>query len=292
MPRPPSSIWLCHKPVGATSSALVAELRARLAGHYPLKLSHGGALDPFAAGLVLLLVGAANRAFERLHEVPKVYTAEVAWGRETDTGDLHGATVGGSGRAPSVDELERALTAALGWHDQVPPATSNKWVGGERAYARAHRGEAVDLPPARVYCHSARWLRHDLPRASTLELSVRGGYYVRSLARDLGRALGCGAHLAALTRSAIGPWSDPGPGPAVQLAGHDPLPWLPAVELTDGEWAEVRRGAALPLRTDAPPRWPLPPGFPSSPWRVGWHRRRCVALQAEGGVTLLPGGIG
>ena len=292
MPRPPSALWLCHKPIGSTSAALVAELRDRLSGPYPLKVSHGGALDPFASGLVLLLVGAANRVFERLHEVPKCYTAEVAWGRETDTGDLHGATVGTLGGAPPAEALDEALARCVGWHAQVPPATSNKWVDGERAYQRAHRGEVVVLPPSRVYCHAARWVRHDLPWASTLEVSVRGGYYVRSLARDLGRALGCGAHLRALTRTAIGPWCDPPPGPAVQQVGADLLPWLPAVLLSDAEWGAVRRGAALPERVDRPPRWPLPPDFPAPTGSVAQHRGRLVAVGGPAGATLLPGGIG
>src|SRR4029077_12213796 len=112
----------------------------------------------------------------------------------------------------------------LGWQEQVPPATSNKRVDGERAYQKAHRGEEVVLPPSRVYLHSARWLSHDLPRSSTLELVSGGGDYVRAPARDLGRATGAFGHLTKLRRAAIGPWRDPEQG-RVLLRGAELFPW-------------------------------------------------------------------
>jgi len=142
-----------------------------------------------------------------------------------------------------------------------------------------------------VYCHAARWLTHDLPRASTLEVSVRGGFYVRSLARDLGRALGCGAHLAQLARTTVGPWSVPRPGEPVQLTGADVLPWLPSLELTDDEWGRVRRGAALPTRAPHPPTWPMPLGFPGAPWLRALRNGRLVAVQGDAAPVLLPGGV-
>ncbi|MEZ6015583.1 MAG: tRNA pseudouridine(55) synthase [Planctomycetota bacterium] len=307
--RPPSALWLAHKPVGATSASLVDAYRARFAGDYTLKVSHGGALDPFAEGLMVLLVGAANRLFERLHEVPKVYRAEVVWGAETDTCDAGGAVTwrgdmgAQAGVGPTPAALEGALDRFVGWTEQVPPHTSNKRVDGERAYVRAHRGEAFTLPAQRVYCHSARWLAHDLPRASTLELAVRGGFYVRSLARDLGRALGVGAHLRALQRDAIGPWRCPAPGAMVSVTGTDVMPWLPLLELTDAEWGAVRRGAALPERPPLAPTWPLPAGFPAPAWVRAAHLGRLVALQpralaprgaapSDGArAVLLPGGV-
>ena len=91
--RPASALWRVHKPVGATSASLVEDFRRKHAGNFTLKVSHGGVLDPFAEGLVLLLVGAANRLFEALHEVPKTYVATVRWGVETDTGDAGGREV-------------------------------------------------------------------------------------------------------------------------------------------------------------------------------------------------------
>src|SRR5205085_314882 len=103
----------------------------------------------------------------------------------------------GDASAMMPQDLDAALAGFLGWRDQVPPATSAKKIGGEPAYKKAHRGEEVVLPPSRVYLHEARWLSHDLPGKSRLLLTCRGGYYVRALARDLGRRLGCGGHLSA-----------------------------------------------------------------------------------------------
>lgn len=279
MKRPPSAIWCAWKPVGATSASLVEQFREAHAGPWPLKVSHGGVLDPFAEGLVLLLVGSANRVFEGLHEAPKTYVAEVVFGVETDTGDAGGREVLRTDQQPRADQLDALLPTFLGWTRQVPPATSNKRVGGERAYVRAHRGEAVELPPQRVYCHSVRRLD-----ATRFELVVRGGFYVRSFAADLGRRLGCGAHVKTLVRTAIGPWT----GDTPPLTGRAVLPWLPSLTLTDAELGALRAGAALPSRPVTPPDWPLPGGFPEPTFGVrAFHRERLVAV----GSRLLPGGL-
>ena len=292
MKRPPSALWLCRKPVGVGSGALVRDFRAEHGGDRRLKLSHGGVLDPFAHGLVVLLVGAANRLFERLHEVPKVYRALVAFGVETTTGDAGGAIVrSGDAGGLTPEGLQRALGSFLGWTDQVPPATSNKRVGGERAWRRALRGESFSLPAQRVYCHDARWLAHDLPRASWLEVTVRGGFYVRSLAIDLGRHLGVGAHLVELERTSIGPWSCPAAGQRVPLTGRAVLPWLPSIELGDDEWGRLRRGLPAPERAPGAPEWPMPPGFPAVHWVRALHRERLVAILGGPVPALLPGGI-
>jgi tRNA pseudouridine55 synthase len=260
-------LLLAHKPRGGTSSSLVQALRERAVaeGDGPLALCHGGALDPFAEGLLLLLAGPVTRLMEDLHPIPKQYEAEVVWGAETDTCDLHGKVVA-EGPAPAPGpESEARLAAALGafrgWHLQVPPATSNKRVDGERAWQRAHRGEEVVLQPVPVFLHEAQWLSHDLPRASRLSLTVRGGFYVRSLARDLGRALGARAHLGALTRTAIGPWRDPGPGREEWVRGEGLLPWLPNRLLTEEEAQRVELKRPIPRSVLGAPSWPLPEGF-------------------------------
>jgi tRNA pseudouridine55 synthase len=223
---------------------------------------HGGALDPFAEGLLPILAGRATRVFELLHPIPKEYEAEVTWGAETDNGDPLG-TVVARGDASALDpaRLDAALESFLGWREQVPPATSNKRIGGERAYVRAHRGEQFELPPARVYLHEARWTWHDLPRASGLRIVVRGGYYVRSLARDLGRALGSRAHLSRLTRRSIGPWRDPGPGARELVRGAQLLPWTVSRHL-EAQEARALRDGPIPRGDLRPPEWPLPSGFP------------------------------
>ncbi|MCA2979557.1 MAG: tRNA pseudouridine(55) synthase TruB [Myxococcaceae bacterium] len=294
MSRVSPGLLLVHKPVGVTSASLVEALRGELAAT-PGKLHkvcHGGALDPFAEGLLLLLLGPATKLFERLHEVPKAYEATVRWGVETDTVDLNGRpTAEGDARALTPALLEAALEGFRGWQAQVPPATSNKRVGGERAYVKAHRGEAFELPPSNVYLHEARWLAHELPTRSRLEVVVRGGFYVRSLARDLGRAVGARAHLEALRRVRIGPWPAPAPGQRVHIEGAGVVPWLERVELSDDEWGRVKAGAASvdvrarPRRAD----WALPAGFPApAPWLVGLHQRRVVALFERASEGLAP----
>lgn len=284
-----AGLYLRHKPVGPTSFSLVQTAMGELhAAGSKLKMCHGGTLDPFAEGLLLLLVGPATKIFEHLHDAPKTYVAQVVWGVETDTGDGLGRVVS-EGRADQLmaDQLDAALTPFLGWTLQVPPTTSAKKVKGEPAYRRVHRGEHVDLPPSRVYLHSARWLSHQLPRTSTLELTCRGGFYVRSLVRDLGRALGCGAHVKTLARTAIGPWRDD--AKERFCSGRDVLPWWPVRLLTDAEWGEVKKETAIPRGKVGAPGWRFPKGFPPAPpHALGLHQGRVVALLADNGVELTP----
>ncbi|HWE23468.1 MAG TPA: tRNA pseudouridine(55) synthase [Myxococcales bacterium] len=263
MKRLEPGIHLLHKPPGPTSFSLVQPFLSARSGAKRLPVCHGGALDPFAHGLLLLLAGRATRLFELLHEVPKEYEADIVWGAETDNGDPLGEVVArGDPSALDSRKLDEALGTFVGWHEQVPPATSNKRIGGERAYARAHRGDPVDLAPVRVYLHEARWIGHDLPRSSRLRLVVRGGYYVRALARDLGRLLGCRAHLSALWRGAIGPWRDPGENKREAIRGAALLSWLRRRQIDEKEARLLRRGAAIDVGGVRPPDWQLPPRFP------------------------------
>lgn len=295
-----SGVCLVHKPVGPSSFGIVKQFthEAWEAGLKKHPVGHGGTLDPFAEGLLLILAGQATRLMELMHPLPKTYVAELAWGAETDTGDHLGVMVReGDASALDAAALEQALAPHLGWHDQIPPATSAKKIGGESAYKKAHRGEEVVLPPSRVFLHSARWLRHDLPRTSTLELTVKGGYYVRSLARDLGAALGCGAHLAGLCRTAIGPWADPGEGQRAWLRGEALVPWCRSRTLDDAEAASLLQGRPVPMGLVEAPTWTMPEGFPepAAPIR-GLHAGKLVALlkEKEGGLWTtanLRGGI-
>ncbi len=287
-------IYLVHKQVGQTSfslvQALMEEIRAAGIRRDRLPVCHGGALDPFAEGLVLLLAGEATRLMGLLHPIPKTYVAEIAWGAETDNGDPLGrVTDRGDASALTPAELDAALSSFVGWRDQVPPPTSNKRVGGERAYRRAHRGESFVLPASRVYLHEARWLAHDLPRGSTLHLVTGGGYYVRSLARDLGRATGARAHLRALRRTAIGPWEDPPGGERRLVRGEALFPWCACLAVDAHDRVELKALHPIPLRPFQPPSWRLPPGFPDpgAPIRA-LDRGALVALLRERDGRLLP----
>ncbi len=293
-------VCLAHKERGETSFSLVRRFQeeAARAGGRRLAVCHGGTLDPFAEGLLLILAGPATRLFELHHAVPKRYEAVVAWGAETDNGDPGGRTVfRGDAAGLSPERLDEALASFLGWRDQVPPATSAKKIGGEPAYRKVHRGETVVLPPCRVYLHEARWLGHELPGRSTLALACRGGYYVRALARDLGRLLGCGAHLAGLRRTSIGPYADPGPGRTPWAHGEDLVPWLASRALTDAELGSLRAGRPVPRGPLGPPGWLPPPGFPDPAGPVrAFHRGFLVALlRTEADLllplTLFPGGL-
>lgn len=285
-------IYLVHKPVGVTSFSVVQGFlkEAAAQGGRPLKLCHGGTLDPFAEGLLLILVGQATHLMDRLHQAPKRYLAELQWGRETDTGDAGGKTVFGqdpSGLTP--DALNAALVPFLGWTEQVPPATSAKKLGGEPAYRKAHRGETVVLPPSKVFLQEAHWHSHDLPRASWLSLTCRGGFYVRSLARELGRALGCGAHLSRLSRPAIGPWEDPPQGERVWIHGQGLLPWYPSRTLSDAELGALRQGAFVSAEPLQRAPWPFPRGFPPAEPAVRlFHHKKWVALGSVQEGALRP----
>lgn len=280
-----SGIHLTHKRVGESSFDVVRGFKraAMEEGLKKFALGHGGTLDPFAEGLLLVLAGQATRLMELLHPLPKTYQAEVVWGVETDTCDHLGLTVSeGEPTCLSAVLLDESLKPFLGWQDQVPPATCAKKIDGEAAYKKAHRGEVVELEPSRVYLHSARWLSHDLPRASRLEITCRGGYYVRSLARDLGRTFGCGAHLAKLRRTAIGPWNDPEPESMSVVEGEALIPWCPARILTIDEAEDLKHGRPIPIGEVTVPAWPLPEGFPNPGWPVrALHEHRLVALLKE-----------
>jgi len=276
-------VHLVHKEAGGSSFDVVRGFKHQAweAGQKKLALGHGGTLDPFAEGLLLVLAGQATRLMELMHPLPKTYLARLAWGSETDTCDHLGLVVA-EGPAPAPEALETALQPFLGWSDQIPPDTCAKKIDGEAAYKKAHRGETVDLPPSRVFLLDAEWVSHDLPRSSVLRLTCKGGYYVRALARDLGRRLGCPAHLSALSRTAIGPWNDPGPGRRALVQGEDLVPWCPVRELDDTEADHLLHGRPVPLGTIRPGSWAMPAGFPDpDPPVRGLHQGRLVALLRE-----------
>ncbi len=280
-------IHLVHKPVGPTSFSVVQSfLKAQTPhpGHRPNRICHGGTLDPFAHGLLLILVEPATKLFDYLHAIPKTYIATVKWGTETDNGDPTGkVTFTGDPAQLTPELLEESLQEFQGWQEQVPHATSAKRIGGERAYEKSHRGEEVIMSPSKVYLHQARWLSHNLPQTSQLEMTVRGGYYVRALARDLGRQVGCGAHLSELHRTQIGPWTDPGPDKIVSLHGREILPWAPARILTDQEVGDLRKDQPIPIGEILPPDWAIPENFPDPQAPVrGFHLDKfCFLLKRE-----------
>jgi tRNA pseudouridine55 synthase len=257
------AVWLVHKTRGMTSFDALQAVKPP-----DEKACHGGALDPFATGLLPVLVGKGVHVFHLIHELPKTYLATLAWGAETDNLDPLGTVVAtGDASAPTLPPIQ------TGWQEQIPPAFSNKRVGGERAWRLARAGRRVELPPERVYLHEAQWLD-----PTHLRVVVRGGFYVRSLARDLGRANGARAHLATLHREQIGPWRCPPEGEVQKLTLDEALTWLPTRVLSDAEVGALRKKQPIARGVLEPPRWGLPPGFPELTFARAVHLGRTVAL--------------
>lgn len=167
------------------------------------RIGHGGTLDPLATGLLALLVGDTTRATERLHTAPKVYDALVRFGVETATDDREGETTRSAAAPADADNIEAGLAPLRGAIQQVPPAYAAVKVRGRTAYSRARSGETVELAAREVQVLRLEMTDWDPPDARLL-IVCGSGTYVRSIARDLGRALGSAAHLAALRRLAIG----------------------------------------------------------------------------------------
>jgi tRNA pseudouridine55 synthase len=193
-------VLLLDKPAGLSSSAALQAVR-RL--YRAAKAGHGGTLDPLATGLLPCLFGEATKFGAELLDAEKTYEAAIALGVTTTTGDAEGAAVERRPVAFGVADVERVLARFRGRISQVPPAYSALKRGGRPLYEYARSGEPVDRAPRSVTIYELVLRRFDGNRlAVTLRCSK--GTYVRSLAEDVGRALGCGAHLAGLRRTAVG----------------------------------------------------------------------------------------
>jgi tRNA pseudouridine55 synthase len=198
-------ILVVAKPPGPTSHDVVALVR-RLAA--TRRVGHGGTLDPFASGVLPLFLGRATRIAEYHLGDRKAYRATVCFGATSTTDDLEGELTPAPGPAPSRDAVEAALPAFRGAIVQTPPAFSAIKVAGRRAYALARAGEAPQLSPRHVEIQRLdliAWNGDDPERPiAELEVECSAGTYIRALARDLGAAVGSGAYLGALTRTASG----------------------------------------------------------------------------------------
>ncbi|HYK83453.1 MAG TPA: tRNA pseudouridine(55) synthase TruB [Gemmatimonadales bacterium] len=191
-------------PGGPTSHDVVDRVRRALG---MARVGHLGTLDPFAAGLLVLLVGRATRLAPFATGWAKAYEGVIRLGTVTTTDDATGQPIGGSDawRTLAPAQLDAVVARFRGAYEQRPPAYSAVKVAGERAYRRARRGEAVTLAPRRAEVSELEVTHLALPDVG-FRATVGAGTYLRSLARDVGEALGCGAHLAALTRTRVGPF--------------------------------------------------------------------------------------
>ena len=198
----PSGWLILDKPRGITSARAVARVK-RLFG--AAKAGHCGTLDPAAEGVLPIALGEATKLIPLLADASKTYRFSLAWGMATNSDDSEGEMVSTSSVRPGHREIHAALQEFLGEIEQMPPRYSALRIAGRRAYDLARAGESFDLKPRLVCLHSARFLEEesDVDEAS-FEISCSKGFYVRSLARDLGERLRTCAHVTRLRRTAVG----------------------------------------------------------------------------------------
>lgn len=218
---------LADKPAGVTSHDVVAEIRRERAG----KVGHAGTLDPFATGLLVVLLGRATRLQRYLLQLPKTYLATARLGWRSSTGDPDGELTE-TGRIPERLELP------TGEIEQRVPMTSAVKLGGERLYRKAHRGEEVETPTRRVTIYRADLVESNEDRA-TFEIDCSSGTYVRTLIESLDDA-----YCESLRRTAIGPLQVPGAASA-QISVEELMSFLPEVPVDADAAERVSHGVAI-----------------------------------------------
>jgi len=218
-PSKMDGVLIIDKPAGMTSHDVVNRVRRVLGTK---RVGHTGTLDPFATGAMVILVGKATRLAQFIDKAAKEYVAEVRFGFETETGDLTGKPL--DDRRPvefTAEDIQRVLRRFQGAVEQIPPMYSAKKVGGQKLYELARKGKAVERKPVRINIFELEMLNANLlgsdPTAS-IRVVCSAGTYVRTLAEDIGKALGAGAHLASLRRLAAGQFTLDGALDLDQLA--------------------------------------------------------------------------
>jgi len=281
---------ILDKPVGLGSTPAVGKVR-RLFGAQ--KAGHGGTLDPLASGVLPIALGEATKTVPFVMDGRKEYRFTLRFGEARSTEDAEGEVTATSANRPTDQEIRNALPAFVGEIEQVPPAFSALKIDGQRAYDLARAGEAVDLKPRRVLIERLELLgRPDTDHADFVVVCGKGTY-IRSLGRDVARALGTVGHLSALRRTAAGPFREEA---AISLSklealGHIPallgalapvataLDDIPALALTEAQADRLRQGQPVLLTRDAPPSGALVRAESGS---------RLVALVRSDGASLRP----
>ena len=250
---------ILDKPVGMTSTHAVAAVKRALNAK---KAGHAGTLDPLASGILPIALGEATKTVPYVMDGRKSYVFTIDWGVETDTDDSEGQPVETREARPAQAEIEALLPRFVGQIEQVPPRYSAVKIAGERAYDLARDGEIVELKARTVEVTRLAVVAHERDR-SVIEADCGKGTYVRALARDLGRALGCLGHVSALRRTRVGPFAeaDTTTIPALEetAAAPETLPGLifpvmsaltelPAIPVSRDGAGRLMRGQSIVLR--------------------------------------------
>ena len=196
--------WLVlDKPVGMTSTHAVSVVKRLFSAK---RAGHAGTLDPLASGCLPIALGEATKTVPFVMDGRKLYQFTIQWGEERDTDDAEGRVIAASEQRPSPEAIRALLPAYIGTIQQVPPRYSAIKIEGERAYDLARDGETVELQARPVEISRLELIATPDPEHAVLHAECGKGTYVRSLARDMGRALGCFGHVSALRRVAVGPF--------------------------------------------------------------------------------------
>ena len=252
------------KPVGMTSTHAVSVIKHLYSAK---RVGHAGTLDPLASGCLPIALGEATKTVPFVVDSRKTYLFTIRWGEERDTDDAEGRVVATSESRPDATAIGALLPRFTGTIEQVPPRFSAVKIDGERAYDLARDGETVELAPRAVTIHRLELLEIPDPDHAVLTAECGKGTYVRSLARDLGRALGAFGHVSALRRSRVGPFGEGDMIPLERIEalchraaageGHladtllpieTALDDIPALAVSPADAARLARGQAVLLR--------------------------------------------
>jgi tRNA pseudouridine55 synthase len=254
MPKP--GLLVIDKPTGPTSHDIVNIVRR---GTQIRKVGHTGTLDPYASGVLLILLGSVTRLAEYLLEVDKEYLATIRFGSATSTFDAAGRITATRPFTFREESLEAKLATFVGERLQVPPVYSAIKIGGRKAYDMARAGEEIEMAPRKVHIYELALLRWESPNA-VVRVRCSRGTYIRSIAHDIGEAMGSHAHLVSLRRIRLGPFSVERATPLEELKrrfleGTWEKAAMPAgavlegwetVQLTAEEAKKIRNGIAVP----------------------------------------------
>ncbi len=292
-PLSPEGLLVIDKPEGITSHDVVQQIR-RLSRIR--RVGHAGTLDPLATGVLLVCLGRATRLIEYLVGQPKTYVGVVRLGQKTDTYDAEGEVTQVRPVAVGEEEIAAALHNFRGRIQQVPPLYSALKKEGQPLYKLARQGQIIDVPARPVTIYELEILAWNLPDV-TLRVVCSAGTYIRSLAHDVGEQLGCGGHLVALRRTAVGMMTIDAAAP---LASLSPDNWtthlqspetavahLPALNLTAAQVDGLNKGQ-LPLREPDQPVALLMRGYDErgrfwgivSPWQMSWKVEKLMPPEA------------